>query len=206
MVELDSVMFVVMLEALLALSIVISLILFLARKKKQKEQLASNELIDKLQDTEKIKVKQMNELISTHCELEPGRVNELLEEVQTSERNLYKQIIKIFLNRDIKLLGNIDQHIESLAEPYCKLLSHSSGGGSEVEEQIQKLTSDNERLSEQLTIAMNTMDEISAEYTRVFSGTQTELELENSSKKMFEIFHQAGKQIDDMSIFDESES
>jgi len=204
MVELDSVVVVVMVEALLALSLVIVLLLFFARKKKDKEQIALSALIDKVQDTEKIKVKKMNELISTHCDLEPGVINELLVEVQTSERNLYQQIIKIFLNRDIQLLGDIDLHIENLAEPYCKLLSHVSGGGDEVEEKIQKLTADNERLSEQLTIAMDTMDEISAEYTRVFSGSQTELELENSSKKMFEIFHSAGKQVDEMSVSDES--
>nr|WP_305909126.1 hypothetical protein [Methylomarinum sp. Ch1-1]MDP4522014.1 hypothetical protein [Methylomarinum sp. Ch1-1] len=38
---------------------------------------------------------------------------------------------------------------------------------------------------------MKTMDEISAEYTRVFSGKQSELELENSSKKMLRIFQEA---------------
>jgi len=57
------------------------------------------------------------------------------------------------------------------------------------------LTEDNNRLAEQLTVAMSTMDEISDEYTRVFSGTQTELELENSSKKMFSIFQKAGQKI-----------
>ena len=111
MVELDSVMFIVMVEALLALSLVIVLLLFFARKKKDKEQIALSALIDKVQDTEKIKVKQMNELISTHCELEPGVINELLAEVQVSERNLYQQIIKIFLNRDTQLLGDIDLNL-----------------------------------------------------------------------------------------------
>jgi hypothetical protein len=114
---------------------------------------------------------------------------------------LYQQIIRIFLNRDATVLGDIDQQIDKISEPYCKMLSYSSGSKDDTdkvkqqEQENDQLTRENERLGEQLTIAMNTMDEISAEYTRVFSGTQTELELENSSKKMFSIFQQASQKI-----------
>jgi hypothetical protein len=38
---------------------------------------------------------------------------------------------------------------------------------------------------------MQTIDDITGEYTRVFSGNQSALELENSSKKMLQIFHDA---------------
>ncbi len=196
MIELDSLIVVFMLEASLALFLLI-IALFLFRKNNRKGELVvSAKVIEKLQDTENIKAKKLNALFSTHCDLDANALNELLGEIKSSERTLYQQIIRIYLTKDAKSLNKIDQHIENLAEPYCKVLTYSSGGAEkekQYEEKLQQLMGENERLGEQLTIAMTTMDEISAEYTRVFSGTQTELELENSSKKMFNIFQQAGQ-------------
>ncbi len=198
MIELSLVNIIFMLEASIAL-LLMMLVWFLISKNNSKgDEVASNKVIDKLQGTEKLKAKKLAELISENCELEPEELNNLLAEIKANERNLYQQIIRIFLKRDVALLGRIDKHIDKFSEPYCKILSHASGGGGkekELEDSLNKLTESNDRLAEQLTIAMNTMDEISDEYTRVFSGTQTELELENSSKKMFSIFQKAGLKI-----------
>jgi len=201
MIELSPVSMLFMLEASIALLLVM-LVLFLISKNNSKgDEVVSNKIIDKLQDTEKLKAKKLAELFSEHCELEPEDLNNLLAEIKENERNLYQQIIRIFLKRDVALLGKIDKHIDKFSEPYCKILSHASGGGGggekekELEDKLNILTENNNRLAEQLTIAMSTMDEISDEYTRVFSGTQTELELENSSKKMFSIFQKAGQKI-----------
>ncbi len=201
MIELDSIMVVFMAEAVLVLFLLIFALLLLSRKHAIGAQEASGKVIDKLQDAEKIKAKKLSELVSVHCAIEPELLNDLQVEIKNSERHLYQQIIRIFLNRDKQVLKEIDQQIDSLIEPYCKLLTHSSGGRedtdkvSQQEQKNDQLAMENERLKEQLTIAMDTMDEISAEYTRVFSGTQTELELDNSSKEMFAIFQQAGQKI-----------
>lgn len=201
MIELNSIMVVFMAEAVLALFLLIFALLLFSRKKAMGAQEASGKVIDKLQDTESIKAEKLRTLISAHCNIDANLLNELLAEVKTSERHLYQQIIRMFLNRDSKVLEEIDQQIDKISESYCKILTHSSGGVADADEanrqelKNDQLVSENERLGEQLTIAMNTMDEISAEYTRVFSGTQTELELENSSKKMFAIFQQAGQKI-----------
>jgi len=199
MMEISPVSMVFMLEASIVLVLLLLILYFVLKNNSKGDEAASSKVIDKLQDTEKLKSKKLAELISEHCELEQGDLDNLLAEVKKNERNLYQQIIRIFLKRDVDLLGKIDQHIDKFSEPYCKILSHASGGGGEkekeLEEKLNKLAEENTRLAEQLTIAMNTMDEISDEYTRVFSGTQTELELSNSSKKMFSIFQKAGVKI-----------
>jgi len=195
-----------MAEALLAFFLLILVWFFISKKKTTGDELASEKVIEKLQDTENIKAKQLSILISTHCDLEPAKVNEVLADIRSNERQLYKQIIQVYLNRDVEALETIDQHIDQLSEPYCKLLARSSESAVDTDkikkeqQEAKKLINENERLREQLTVAMNTMDEISAEYTRVFSGTQTELELDNSSKKMFMIFRQAEQQIKETSI------
>ena len=178
----------------------------LSKKKKSGEHAAIYNLIDKLEDSEKIKSKKLGKMISRYCAVEPDVLKELLGEVSQSEQQLYKQILHVFLNRDTSLLDDLDQHIEHLSAVYLKMLAYSSANNAsavpeekekpkEDEGEVKLLTIANERLGEQLTEAMATMDEISAEYTRVFSGTQTALELEDSKKNMFKIFRSAEQRV-----------
>jgi len=201
MIELNSVFVVLMVEGFAGLILLVLGLLLFSRNKNSGEQVAANTLIDKLEDTASIKTRQLEDMIAENCNIEPDVIKGLLNEISSSERILYQQMIQMFLNRDVDLLNDMDQYIDNISEPYCKIIRHSSGNdeGSDIlkvaEDKIVGLVKKNERLSRQLTVAMNTMDEISSEYTRVFSGSQTELELENSSKKMLAIFHDSERQI-----------
>jgi len=203
MIELNSVFVVLMAEALAGLIFLLLGFFLFSKKQTLGEQTAANTLIDKLEDTEKVKTKQLEDMITENCNIEPDVVKGLLNEISSSERVLYQQMIKMFLNRDVELLNEMDQYIENISEPYCKIIRHSSSNVAEsaalevTEDKIEKLMQEIARLGKQLTISLNTMDDISAEYTRVFSGTQTELELGNSSKKMIAIFRDAEQQIKD---------
>ncbi len=203
MIELDSVLVVILLEALGGLALLVVGFLLFSRIKSSGEQAAANELIDGLEDTKNIKNKKLQNIISEFCSIEEAELESYLSEITQSERLLYQQIIQIFLNKDSRLLQEIDSYVNDLSSPYIKLLSHTSSNSTEsdtkqlkiAENKIQNLMDENKKVSDQLSIAMQTMDEISAEYTRVFSGMQTELELENSLKRMFEIFHTAEQQV-----------
>ena len=205
MIEINSVIVILMAEALAALFLFVLVFMFFAKRKKSNGEISASDLIDKVEVTEHLKVKNLQKLIQDNCSIEPDVLDALLKEITSNERILYQQIIQLFLKKDSDVLNNIDEHIDNLSEPFCKLLIHSSsnemesGKSAVVEDKLQRLMQENSRLSEQLSVAMNTMDEISAEYTRVFSGRQTELELENSSKKMFEIFNTAEQEIKEQS-------
>jgi len=201
MIELDSIVVMLMVEALVALVLLVIVFFIFSRGKRAKGQSAVNELINKFEDTENIKAKKLKSLISDNCTVEADLLQALIKEMNESEKVLYQKIVQLFLNRDVELLKDIDEHIDNLSEPYCKLLIHSSSSPIEsgkmdaIDDKVNRLSKENGRLSEQLSVAMNTMDEISAEYTRVYSGSQTELELENSSKKMFKTFSEAEQNI-----------
>ena len=203
MIELNSIFVVLMAEALAGLIFLLLGIFLFSKKQTLGEQTAANTLIDKLEDTEKVKTKQLEDMITENCNIEPDVVKGLLNEISSSERVLYQQMIKMFLNRDVELLNEMDLYIDNISEPYCKIIRHSSSNVAEsgtlevAEDKIERLNQEIARLGKQLTISLDTMDDISAEYTRVFSGTQTELELENSSKKMIGIFRDAEQQVKD---------
>ncbi len=200
MIELNTTLFILMLEGLLALFIIIVIIFLLTRRKAKGEQQASDKTIRRLKDSAMVKQKKLNALLSASCEMEPAELNDLLNELSRNEKQLYKKIMELFLQRNVQVLESIDQYVDNISEPYLKLLAQSANNpveqanAEEVENKIQLLLDQNKRMGEQLSVAMQTIDELSAEYSRVFNGTQTELELTNSSQKMLEIFENNGQQ------------
>ncbi|MCK4841673.1 MAG: hypothetical protein KAT04_07290 [Methylococcales bacterium] len=201
MIELDSVVVVLVLEVLAVLLLLILGFLLFSKNKRSKENAASHYLINKLEKNEHNKAETLRKLVSESCVMEKDELTDWLAQVSYNDKLLYKQIIKMFLNRDVKLLTDIDKHVDNLSKPYFKLLDFAAIATEESEEmkaaknKINNLIGENKLLTEQLSMAKKTMDEISAEYTRVFSGTQTELELENSSKKMLKTFKYAEQQV-----------
>lgn len=201
MIELDTALIILMVEALVGLVLLAIVLLFLFAKRKKREHVAANELITRLEEAEIKRSKKLGELIKENCEIDNNQLQEILREIRNCEHALYQQILQIFLQRDAALLKEIDRAINKLANPYCRILQESNGlvDPGSIEElerakaQISQLKKEGKQLAEQLEKALHTMDEISTEYTRVFSGKQTELELENSSKKMLRIFQEAEK-------------
>jgi plasmid stabilization system protein ParE len=207
MIELDSIVVMLLIEALGGLLLLAVSFYIFFRNKNAGEAVAANELIDKLEDTEKIKVKKLGAMISDSCDIGEEELKMVLTEILQGERVLYQNIIQMFLNKDITLLREIDQYIDNLSEPYCKILRQSASVVNTVEDaerleaaesRTKQLMQENKKLAEQLTMSMSTMDEISGEYTRVFSGTQTELELENSRQTMMKIFRNTHKKVKNM--------
>jgi len=206
MIELDSIIVILMIEGLVALLLVVIALYLFSSHKSKGEQLASNKVIRKLKDSGNIKAKKLSSLVATHVDIEPNELNEILTEMKSSERQLYKHIIQMYLKRDVDALATIDKKIDDFSEPYFKMLAHSVSDTIDIESEsedkktIDLLVDQNEKLSEQLTLAMGTIDEISAEYSKVFTGQQTELELKNSSKKMLGLFQQTCQNISAASI------
>lgn len=199
MIEFDSALIILMAEALAALLVLAVVALFIVARKRKKEHAAAKELINRLEEAEIGRIKKLGSLIQEHCVIDDDKLRGILKEISQCERTLYQQVLQIFLQRDVAVLQDIDRYVNKLSVPYCQLLQESNSleapvNQEELEharERISRLKKEGAMLSEQLQKAMQTMEEISNEYTRVFSGTQSELELNNSSKKMMSIFHQA---------------
>ncbi|MCF6204706.1 MAG: hypothetical protein L3J59_13725 [Methylococcaceae bacterium] len=203
MIELNSITVVLLVEALIVLLLLILIFLMVYRSRSSANHTAVHKLINKLEKDDNYKTKDLEKVFTESCGLNPGLSEEIINEISIKERKLYKQIVKIFFNRDIKLLAKVDQYINSLSEPYVSLIRHSEvNNQAETKEieftksKINSLEQENDFLREKVAAATDTMKEISDEYMRVFRGTQTELELRKSSIKMFQIFRETKKRIE----------
>lgn len=203
MMVFDSALMIFMAEALAVLIVSILGIWFFFRRKRSREFAAINQFIDQLDEAAELKNKPLSQLLNNGCGLSEAQIESVLLEITESERALFQRVIQLFLQREMTLLPEIDQSIGSLSEPYCRVIGnmashHSQGGGTSSNDDNSHagaLERINQQLVRQLDTAMQTIDEITAEYTRVFSGQQSALELDNSRKKMLQIFQDAEQQI-----------
>lgn len=168
---------------------------FYFRRRRNQEMNTLNQFIDQLEEQAAFKNKPLDHLLTVACGLDRKTVDGTLEQVSDSERALLQSIIQLLLQREMSLLGEIDKNIGRLSEPYCQLLSAMATHQTVSANADEGLKQINEQLVKQLDVALQTIDEITAEYTRAFSGNQTALELENSSKKMQQIFQVAERNI-----------
>jgi hypothetical protein len=200
MTAIDSSLVLLMAEALAALIILAVALFALSRSKHNKEIKEIDRFITVIDEQEIAKNQPLEQLLSESCGFDRERIDTTLQEITQSERALLQRIIQLFLQRDLTLLDEINQGIGDLSEPYCRLLASAAASAGKTNTGAAGAGSDtnaaglervNQQLIRQLDTAMPTIDEITAEYTRVFSGNQSALELENSSKKMLQIFQEA---------------
>lgn len=191
----DSVIVILAGEALAFLALLVIALFFISRNRHGKEMAEINHFITELEEQAIVKSRWLEQYLEQNCGLTPAEIEPLLEEVNVAERALFEGVIRLFLKRELVLLSEIEQRIGRLSEPYQNVLATRGAivpverlNDSVQSSQLAGMERINQQLVRQLDNAMKTIDEMSAEYTRVFSGNQTALELENSSKKMLQIF------------------
>jgi vacuolar-type H+-ATPase subunit I/STV1 len=205
MIDLNPVLGIFYIEALLIPILFALIVPILRHKKNNATQNSALTLIKKLKKNGGSRGDQLEQLTNNLTGIEPGQLNEFLEEIKVNEKNFYQYLLRMFFSKDAELLKKIDKKVQSLSEPYCKLLSHSASASSNNEvlneelqhaqKEISRLKKENQAFSQQQEIALNTMDEISSEYAQLFTSQRTELELTNSSKKILELFRTSGQRI-----------
>jgi HPt (histidine-containing phosphotransfer) domain-containing protein len=193
-------------EALIVMLIVILSILVTNRNRQNQEMHLIDKFVTRFRREEDFKFQNLETVLQEACKMELEESAAVIAQISASEKLLLQHIIRMFLERDPAQLTKIEQLIKNLPESFCKLLLDSSSAKSALAEQhdnpdhepavkLVNLERVNYQLSMQLDAATQTINEILAEYNRIFSGHQTVLELENSQKKMLKIFDEAEQRV-----------
>jgi len=189
------------LEVLILAVLGLLVFLYKGNKKKKNEHNAISRLIKKINKEKSVRqenTEDLNELPT----LDKGSLDTLFEEIHKTESNLYKQIVKIFLEKEVSCLTSIDTHIKALSAPYWEALKELSsnsagsadGSNSELEQLrrgIDVAMSEKDRLAGHLGEVLETLDKVSAEYSQMFNNLEDKDELMVSKQKMIDFFLQA---------------
>lgn len=219
MIEINSVIAVFVGEALIALLLVFIIMLLISMKRKSRDRAAATGLIKKVSSGGEMREQELLDLLGEDSGIDDENLKSYIKGIQEQEKALYQHVIQLYLKRDVQMLAKIDQQVQALSEPYRQLLSEKSGG-TEIDPALQEevdrikaeqemLRNDNERLATQLGVAMETMDEVSTEYSMMFGGSKAVEELSASKEKMMAIFQQGTEKfaetLEDEEAFPEAE-
>ncbi len=201
MIEVNSLFAVFVVEGMVALFLLVFIAFFSMSRRKSKERSAAKNLVNKLKKGEKSRREELSVRLSDSCGLKESAIDDVLAEIDGNEKELYQKIVTMVLGRDATLLFEIDKSVQVLSEPFCKLLDKLSTmekvdpAMSDLIEtantEIQQLRDEREKLSKQLSTAMETMDEVSQEYSKMFGSPKQAEELDSSRKRMLNTYKRA---------------
>lgn len=205
MLQIDSLTFVLISELTIGLLVLIIGYLIWMLGRKNRDQNAVRDFVGRLKDTEEDRLLELRERLQALTNTSEENLAMVLSEFSLQEKTLYKQIIEVFLHRSMESVMAIDARVRAITEPFCKLLAESKGTDHSVLEDLEKARQliedqnarmkqvrfESSQLGEQLSTALETLDEVSSEYAKMFGESKNADELEVSQKKMLNVFHQA---------------
>ncbi|MDX2427044.1 MAG: hypothetical protein QNK15_12410 [Cycloclasticus sp.] len=195
----DLLTWVLLAEVLLVAVGILCLLIFVASRQKKTTHKAIQTLTKKIKkniSARKEKVDEDGSFSSFNDKL----IDELFDEVQQKESKMYQHIARIFLKKEADDLKSLDVYMNEISEPYLKALKEvidqsqiKTQGGTDLSmlnSELALVVNENERLSEQLTLALKTLDEVSNEYANMFDGKKEREELNSSRARVLDHFYQ----------------
>lgn len=208
MIEIHTLTAVFAVEAIAVLLLALGLMLFFSRRRKRGEHGQAQALVARINATEVSRMRHLDSELPELVERLPeGIRQETLALVSRQEKALYRQVIQAFLTRDAEKLADLEQYVQGVSVPYLQLLqqldaqlpnTESAEKLSVIEQQLQasvaesqRLRGENEQLQEQLKLSLDSLDEVSKEYARMFGHADSAEELQVSREKMMAAFRRS---------------
>lgn len=173
MITISSLWFMIMLELLVVTTIVSVLLVTLTLVNKQRDKKVAAELIQKVKEDGIRRVEETKKIMLNNFGFDDDAAEEIAVHVGREERRFYQYVINFYLRRDAGAFDNLNISFEGAVEPYRGLkppgLAGSPGGSMSESEEVERLNLENKRLSEEISITMQTMGRMLSEYSSMFA-------------------------------------
>jgi hypothetical protein len=219
MIELHSLTVMLAMQLSIALLLLVVIYLVWTLHRHGQEQANLRRFILRMNKGESQNLLRLGERLRLVPAFDEGKLRLALAEYGSQEKRLYRQIFDLILRRNLKELNMLDQRLGALVAPLLDLLASLPEHGSMqavdpvlienlqaelrdarvvVEDQsarIRQLREESHRLSAQLGTALETLEEVSHEYSRMFGADKSAGELASSLQKMQNLFHQTEEKL-----------
>lgn len=176
----NSTIVMVMGEALLILFVVCIVMVVLAMKRKASDRKAAELLIKKLKKDRSARREKFRCLLNGKYHYQDDQLDQAVRDLSKSEAELYQEFIDIYLGRDSKRLGKLDQKIEAATEHYFGLelpvITEAETSEADDSRQITRLEAANKKLKEELAVSMDTLGRMLSEYSDVLKRESQQAE------------------------------
>ncbi len=210
MIEVNTALFVLLIECLVGISIALLLVIFMSVRRKKRRRRAILQLIAQIKKQSEIRTSETGSFLQNIYQLEGDDLKKAVNSIDKGEKNLFQTLIKGYLTEDTEIITSIDASVAELIDIYKGLKPKVE----EVEvmpeaeresllKKIEELQNSKDKLAEELGITKTTMGNMVAEFGNMFGGG-ADHELAN-----FEVVEKVGAnpedQVDDVEIQEEAQ-
>ena len=180
MIEFSQLTVLIVAEILVALLVVSGLLVFFALMRKGRIRKAARHLAERVQNDKPQRSERLKRLLAEHYGYAGSELEQTLRNLLQSEMQLYQNIINGALKDDQLFVQQVDVDVENLVLAYQGLQARQAvpaapAVSDEEASEMQRLQEENERLSDELRVTMDTMGRMLNEYSTMFAGGMGDL-------------------------------
>jgi hypothetical protein len=179
MIEFSRLTVLILAELLVGLGLVTLGYIGVTLTRRQNAYRAAQQLVERIRHDTEPRSERLRHKLSGIYGYQGEVLEQILHDLNRVEKQLYQNIINGFLKRDLIAFQQIDVDVDNLVLAYQGLEpsfdqaeAASVGKSSETvdRDEIERLQSDNQRLSEELKVTMDTMARMISEYASMFTS------------------------------------
>ncbi len=177
MTTISSLWYMILIELLIATTLVSVVLIGLKFVRGQKDRAAAAILVQKLKEDGGRRKEETKKLLQDKFGFESAVAEEIATKARREERKFYQYAINFYLRRDAMSFENLNIDFEGAVDAYRSLEPPGVGGGSTEEVvatdesgEIRRLTIENKRLSDEVGVTMQTMSRMMDEFSSMFAG------------------------------------
>ncbi|MCP4186239.1 MAG: hypothetical protein GY763_01410 [Gammaproteobacteria bacterium] len=177
MIEIDAAIFILLIEVLAILLVALALVIVLGIRRKRKKYQGVVQLVAQIKKQSEVRTQETGSFLQEIYQLEDDELKKAVSTIDKSEKNLFQKLIECFLTDSPELISKMDAVIAGLIDTYKELKPKEQiiEMGSEENEkllndEIEKLKGQNDRLEEELRITKETMGNMIGEFGNMFGG------------------------------------
>lgn len=182
----------ILIELLVVTTVVSIVLVTLNFMRKRRDRAAASRLIQKIKEDVARRKEETKKLMQHKFGFEQDVAEEIAIKSGREERKFYQNVINCYLRREAMSFENLNIDFEGAVDPYRTLEPPGLGGESagDVElvnesEEIRRLKIENQRLSDEVGVTMQTMSRMLDEYSSMFAGgTTDDLDKEKMLKQL----------------------
>ncbi len=189
MIELSQLTVLIMVEVIIGLAIVCGVLGFFTLRRKGNIRRAAHHLAERVQNDKGARSQRLKSLLSDQYGLSGNELEQMLHNIIQAEMKLFQNLINGYMEDDQVHLQQIDVDEEDLVLAYQGLkpvggdTAAVTPDSDDADEEVQRLHDENQRLSDELKVTMDTMGRMLNEYSSMFaSGEDKPLTRENATE------------------------
>ncbi len=176
MIEVSPLILLVLVEAVIGLLILSGVLLFFTLRRKGRIRQAAHHLAQRVQSDEPARTDRLKTLLNEKFGYDGAELEQVVHDITQAEMRLFQNLINGYIKDDQVHLQQVDVDEENLVLAYQGLkttaatVASSADAEGDKGDEMAQLQEENQRLSDELRVTMDTMGRMLNEYSSMFAG------------------------------------